>query len=293
MDQDFIRLRDVKSELSSYISDAQNLLKKAPVPDDDSVHDMRVLLKKSRATLKLIESQVESEYKDKDIQSLKEAARLMTSWRDTTVYRKTLKELRKNYPELFERLSENQKLNDILKKPEQLGAPTAEMQQGIEQIGELLKKTAYRIRFQNMQNFDANLLLKELENTYLKVVGKFLECRNNPREAKLHEFRKKAKEFMYQLYFFRPMNNTDIKVLEKKLEGLTRNLGKINDIAQLLKALDYKYQNDLNLPALDELVVRMRERQDEYLMRVWRAASKIFCPGRNLVTLLGYKILVI
>lgn len=293
MDQDFIRLRDVKSELSSYISGAQDLLKKSPVPDDDSVHDMRVLLKKSRATLRLIESQVESEYKQKDIESLKEAARLMTSWRDTTVHRKTLKELKKDYPELFERLRENQKLNDILKKPEHLTVPSPEMQQGIEQIGQLLKKTAYRIRFQNMQSFDPNLLLKELENTYMKVVERFLECRNNPKETKLHEFRKKAKEFMYQLYFFRPMNNTDIKLLEKKLEGITRNLGKINDVAQLLKTLDYKYPNDLNLPALDELVVRMRERQDKYLLKVWKAASKIFCPGKKLVTLLGYKILVI
>lgn len=293
MDQDYIRLRDIKSELSSYIGDAQALLKKAPVPGDDSVHDMRVLLKKSRATLKLIESQVESEYKEKDIQSLKEAARLMASWRDTTVHRKTLKELRKEYPELFERLKDSQKVNDILKKPEPMAEPTPEMQEGIIQIGELLKKTAYRIRFQNLQNLDANLLLRELETTYQRVVDQFLACRFNPKESRLHDLRKKAKEFMYQLYYFRPMNNSDIRILEKKLEGLTRNLGKINDVAQLRKALDYKYPNELNSPDLDELAIRFRERQDKYLMKVWPVATRIFSPGKKLVNVLGYKILVI
>ncbi|MGE5420614.1 MAG: CHAD domain-containing protein, partial [Chloroflexota bacterium] len=245
------------------------------------------------ATLKLIQAQVESEYKEKDIQSLKEAARLMTSWRDSSVHRKTLKEMKKDYPDLFERLKDNQKLNDLLRKSEPLPEPTQEMQQGIAQISELLKKTAYRIRFQNLQNLDANILLKELESTYVRVIEQFLICRNNPKGSKLHEFRKKSKEFLYQLYFFRPLNNSDIKVLEKKLESLTRNLGKINDVTQLLKALGYTFPNDLNSPALDELAVRMRERQDRYLMKVWPVASKIFCPGKKLVNVLGYKILVI
>lgn len=293
MDQDIIRLKDIKNELSAYISDAQLLLKKAPVPDDDSVHDMRVLFKKSRATLKLIEPQVESEYRQKDIQILKEAARLMTEWRDSTVHRKTLKELKKEYPDVFLKLQDNETLNNLIKKPEILPVPTAVMSQNTSQIEQLLKKTSYRIRFQNMQSFDPNVLLKELETTYLRATDRFLICRNDPKEKKLHDFRKKAKEFLYQLYFFRPVNSASVKALEKKLESLTRNLGKINDIAQLIKAIDYKYPNELNSPALDELVMCMREKQDKHLVKVWSISSKIFCPGRKLVNVLGYKILVI
>lgn len=293
MDQDVIRLRDIKTELSGYIVEAMQLLEKLPVPDDDSVHDMRVLLKKSRAVLKLIEPQVESEFKQKDIQSLKEAARLTTSWRDSTVHRKTLREFKKDYPDLFDRLAENEKINNLIRKVEQPAEPSPEMKDGIDKIGELLKKTAYRIRFQNMQNFDANVLLKELESTYLTSVDHFLICRNNPKEAKLHEMRKRIKDFLYQLHFFRPINSPVIKTLEKKLDALTRNLGKTNDIAQLIKALDYRYPDENNSPELNELIVRMRERQDEYLRKVWSSASKIFSPGRKLVNLLGYKILVI
>lgn len=293
MDQDHIKLKDIKPVLADYLSEALGHLKRSPVPDDDAVHDMRVLLKKSRAVLKLIEPQTELEFKQKDIQSLKEAARLMSVWRDSTVHRKTLKELKKDYPELFIRLQENEKLNSLLAKQEPLTEPTPEMQETIAKIEEQLKKTIYRVRFRNLQELDAQLLLKELENTYIRVVDQFLVCRNNPKEAKLHDLRKKSKELLYQLYFFRPLNNQSIKTLEKKLESFTRNLGKINDHAQLVKALGYTYPNEFNNPPMDELVMRIRGKQDRYLKKVWSFATGTFSPGKKLVNILGYKILVI
>lgn len=293
MEQDYVRLKDLKPVLSGYLGEALEHLKRSPVPDDDAVHDMRVLLKKSRAVLKLVEPQVESEFKQKDIQILKEAAKFMSVWRDSTVHRKTLKDLKKEYPGLLVQLQDNERLNSILLKQEPLTEPTPGMQETIGKIEEHLKKTIYRVRFRNLQDLDAQLLLKELENTYLGVVDQFLVCRNNPKESKLHELRKKSKEFLYQLYFFRPLNPQTVKALEKKLEIFTRNLGKINDLAQLVKALEYKYPNELNSPPMDELVVRIREKQDKYLKKIWPFASKTFAPGRKLVSVLGYKILVI
>lgn len=293
MEPDYIRLRDVKPVLSEYLNDALVLLKKAPVPDDDSVHDMRVLLKKSRAVLKLIGPQTDQEYNLKDINSLKDAARLMSGWRDSTVLRKTLRELKKENPRLFTELTGNQKIDELLKKQDAATVPTPEMTHGIEEIEKLLKKTAYRIRFQSVQNPDPQLLLKELQQTFMRVVDHFVIARNNPKGKKLHDLRKKSKDFLYQLYFFRPLNNQAIKALEKKLEGITRNLGKINDLAQLIDALGYNYTDQSNTPALNELIIKLREKQDRYLGKVWPPASKIFCPGRKLVNVLGYKILVI
>src|SRR5512133_2480099 len=110
MDQDYVRLKDLKPVLAGYLGDSLEHLKRAPVPDDDSVHDMRVLLKKSRAVLKLIGPQADKEYNQKDITSLKDAARFMAGWRDSSVVRKTLRELKKENPVLFEELAENTKI---------------------------------------------------------------------------------------------------------------------------------------------------------------------------------------
>lgn len=293
MGPDYIRLKEIKPELAGYVREAQVLLKKSPVPDEEMVHDIRVLLKKARAVLKLIDPQINTEYADKDISSLKEAAGIMSSWRDTSVQRKILKELRKEYPYIFDQLQENEKINSLMKKPDADIEPSKHISSEIEQIDSLLKKTGYRIRFHSMDNIDPQLLLKSLEQTFTKVIGVFLKCRNDPAKSKLHEFRKKSKDFLYQLYFFRPLNSSVIKTLEKRLDAMTRNLGKINDLSQLIKAIDYKYSANSESPALDELVVRIREKQDKYLERIWPMASRIFLPGKKLVNVLGYKLLVI
>jgi CHAD domain-containing protein len=293
MENDYIRLKEIKPALVRYISDAQELLVRTPMPDDEAIHDIRVLLKKARASLKLIRNQLELEYAEKDIVSLREAARVMAQWRDNSVQRKTLKELKKENPVVFAQLEGNEEIETILKKREASGEPAPEAAAGIEQISDLFKKTAYRVRFHSLDNLDPMVLLRELDKTYLRATDAFLTCRNNPKETKLHEFRKKSKDFMYQLYFFRPLNSDTVKSLENKLAELTGNLGKVNDLAQLVKALDYSYPNEDNSTAMNELVVHIREKQDEYLHKVWPAASKIFNPGRKLVNVLGYKILVI
>ena len=293
MELDYGRLKEIKPALSGYIRESQALLKRSPVPDEDTIHDIRVLMKKSRAVLKLAAPQLEKESCTKDIVALREVGRKMCSWRESSVHRKTLKELKKEFPGIFSKLSDIVKINNILKKPDSLDGPPEIMKAGLEEISELLNKAGYRIRFQSMNKIDHRLLIKELEVTYTLVVYLYLTCRNNPKPDSIHELRKKSKDFLYQLFFFRPLNPSVVKALEKKLESITQNLGKFNDLTQLVKALDYKYPVNIYQPAIDELVIKIREKQDRYLAKVWPAAYKIFCPGQKLVNVLGFKLLII
>jgi CHAD domain-containing protein len=144
-----------------------------------------------------------------------------------------------------------------------------------------------------MNRLDPQLLVKQLELTYTRVSDVYLACRNNPKPESLHQFRKMAKDFLYQLYIFRSLNPSVVKSLEKSLESLTQNLGKFNDLYQIIKALGYKYKEGANLPALDELIIKLHDAQDHYLAKVWPIAYQIFCPGRKLVNVLGFKLLVI
>jgi len=293
MEPDYVKLRDIKPALSGYIRDALILLKKDPVPEEDAVHDMRVLMKKSRAVLKLISTQIESESFKRDYESLREVGRIMSLWRETSVHRKILKDLRRKNQELFSILQDNEKLGILMSKPEVPAEPSESMKNDLENIGEHLDKTGYRIRFQSFENLDPALLLISLENTYNIVVDRFITCRNNLKPVCLHEFRKKAKDLLYQLWFFRPLNPGSVKALEKKLDALTQNLGRFNDLNQLISAIDYKYQTTSANPALDELVIHIRSEQDRYLAEVWPQAIKIFRPGQKLINYLGFKILMV
>lgn len=293
MEPVYIKLKEIKPVLSDYIKESQIILKQDIVPCERVIHDIRVYMKKSRAVLKLIAPQLDKEYVTTDIVSLREIGRKMCSWRETSVLRKNLRELKKEFPDLFSQLADDDKINAILKKTESVVEPAESVKNELDQINSLLRKTGYRIRFQSMNKLDPKLLLSELELTYEKAARIYLACRNNPKPEKIHELRKCAKDFLYQLYFFRPLNPSAVKSLTKKLENMIQNLGRFNDHTQLMKALDFDYSGKNRLPARVELVIRIHEKQDRYLAKIWPVAFKIFCPGQKLITLMGFKMILI
>jgi CHAD domain-containing protein len=250
-------------------------------------------MKRSRAVIRLLANHLDEESCQREYDAYKEAGRILGTWRDHSVHRKTLKSFRKDNPWLFSVLEENEKIKSLLAKYEPPAEVPPEVKADIEKINDLLSKSAFRMRFYTLDKLDPHVLLKELEKSYKMASDTYLRCRNNPKPALVHDLRKKAKDFLYQLYFFRPLNPDTIKSLEKKLDALTQNLGKYNDLSQVLIAIDYKSDDPSNSVELNELSVMIRNMQDEYLMKVWPSAYRIFAPGKKLVPLLGFKLLVI
>jgi CHAD domain-containing protein len=248
-------------------------------------------MKKARATVRLLESQIEDELFAKENASYREIGRLMTISRETAVQRKTLKLLKKENKDLFFRLQENHTVMSLLEKPELQGTES-EIQKA-EMVNELLGKAASRLRFYNLDNLHPETLLRQLEKTYIVSSELYLKCRIYQKPETLHELRKRSKDFLYQLYFFRPLNPSLVKELEKRLDSLAQNLGKYNDLTQIMKLVGYKYGSPDNSDGLNELAAVIRNKQDEYLFKVWPQTYKIFCPGQKLVNLLGFKVLLI
>jgi len=293
MEPDYVKLKEIKPVLAGYIREAQVLLAKAPVPDDVAVHDIRVLMKKARAVMKLIAGQTGMDSYERNYGAYREVGRILSSWRETSVYRKILKDLRKKKPGVFEALGNNRELELLLQKAETPSSPAPETRKDINNVNSILNKAGFRIRFQSFDNLDARQLLNELDNTYKLVTDKYLTARNNMKPENIHEFRKKAKDFLYQLYFFRPLNPQTVKSVEKRIDAIAQGLGKYNDLAQMIKTLGYKYTGQGTSPALDDLIVIIRQEQDGYLSKVWPLAYKVFRPGQKLVSLIGFRILII
>ncbi|HAM11234.1 MAG TPA: hypothetical protein DCP74_13400 [Bacteroidales bacterium] len=293
MEADKVKLKEIKPVLTGYISKSQVLLRRDAVPDEDAVHDIRVLMKKSRAVLKLTCPLTDTELQNKDIHDLKRVGQLMSILRDTSVHRKTLRDLRKEFPGIFKSLAGNEKIGKLMQKPEDISEPDLTMNSEIDEINELINKSGYRIRFYQIQNIDPVKLMHQLELSFYVVQNIYLECRNKPIPEKIHQFRKRSKDFLYQLYFFRPLNPAAVKALEKRLERMTMYLGAYNDLYQLIKSIGYTWSGESADPAMDELILKIRDKQDESLARVWPVAYKCFCPGKQIVNLLGFKLLVL
>ncbi len=276
-------LTDIKPVLCGYLAEAQAMLNPAAVPNEKVVHDVRVLMKKSRASLKLLKPLMDEPSFTREYLTFREIGRLMRTWRETSVHRKLLKDLRKRFPELFAHLKDNEIINRLLEKPGVINEPSGEMREALARIIDLLRRSGFRIRFQTMEIHDHNLILTELEKTFDRVSECFLKARNYPKNKNIHEFRKKTKDFLYQLFFFRPLDPRAIRNLEKRLESLGQNLGKYNDYAVLIVTLGYKYPSGENSSAIDNLALLVRQEQDKSLMKIWPAAYRIFRPGKKLV----------
>ncbi|MCU0407570.1 MAG: CHAD domain-containing protein [Bacteroidales bacterium] len=282
-----LQLRNIKSLLSRYLSDAVLLMSSGNAPGERSVHDFRVLMKKSKAVLKLVSGQVSGVCYSRNIEAIEEAGRLLSGIRDNSVLRKTLRELRKENKEIFRELEGNSKIGTILKKRgADVGNP-AEMHETIERIVELLRKSAYRLRFEPMSELNTDMIVAEMKKTYSDVAGLYLKSRNVPKASNIHRFRKRAKDLLYQLYVFRSPQQPRVKGLEKTLDTLTQNLGKYRDLNQIIKVLDYKYSPGASEQGLDDLVLLIRNREDIFLSKAWSSAYKVFRPGQSLSGLLG------
>jgi CHAD domain-containing protein len=274
------QLREIKPALTGYIRDSLVLLSQLPVPDDAAIHDIRVMMKRQRATIKLLKPLLEEEAYRREYLAGREVGRILSSWREMSVLYKTAKALKKENPKLFLKLWDNEKIQSLLRKPYSTWTNAGEQSKLVKEIMARLNKAQYRVRFLNLKEPDLSLLLEELGRNYLIAAKAYLDCRNDPRQRLLHEFRKKSKTLMYQLCYFRPLNQPAIKSLEKKLDYLTQNLGKYNDLAQITDMIGYKYGQPGNSPVMDELAVVIRDKQDKYLSKVWPSAYRIFAPGK-------------
>jgi hypothetical protein len=162
-----------------------------------------------------------------------------------------------------------------LKKNEDITEPetTAEI---CRNLIKSLDDTSVTLKVQMTDGISGKMLMKELEKSFHSVMVHYLVSRNRPRTRTLHEYRKKGKDLLYQLAFFRNSGIRGIKHLEKELDFITKELGRYHDYAELIKKLTYKYPDPDNVSAMDELAAIIRSEQDKCLSGILPASYKIF-----------------
>jgi len=279
--------RDIKTSMAGWFSGSLELLAAQPVPGDEAIHDVRVLMKKHRAALKLVQHLLDDDVYRREYGAARETGRLLASWRESAVLRKTVRGLKKDNPELFVRLHGNERIQSLLRKPYSTWDEAGVQAKTAGEVSDRLRKAQYRLRFLSLKEPDMRQLLTGFEESYAAAATAYLACRNRPVPKLLHEFRKKSKTFMYQLIFFRHLDQPAVKQIEKKLNTMTQNLGRYNDLAQVMMLTEYRFGAAGNSDSDDGLAVVIKDRQDKYLQKVWPVAYRIFAPGRKLQDLLG------
>ncbi|HBC77633.1 MAG TPA: hypothetical protein DCZ51_03330, partial [Bacteroidales bacterium] len=180
MTESHFNLINIKPVLCGYIEEAQQILIPG-VPDEKVIHDVRVLMKKSRASVKLLKTQTDEAIFIREYSAFREVGRIMSGWRENSVHWKLLKDLKRRFPELFSRLKDNENINLLISIKQLRNEPSPEMKNDFEKVIGILHKAAFRIRFRAMNNPDQKLIREEIEKTFENVSACFLKARNYTR----------------------------------------------------------------------------------------------------------------
>lgn len=279
-------LRGVRRILGEWISDAAASLSKKRVTDVD-IHDARKNLKKSRAALRLLRGALAETTFERDNAALRDAARPLSSARDSKVLSSALDDLVDQYgfADPKQRL---EKFQRVLRKEQRharqalTAAQLAKQRKALHEIGQ--RSNRWR-----MQGEDWQMLGGGLERIYRNGRKKLKAAAASRDSEHLHDWRKQVKYLWHELQILQPLWPGVIGELADQTHKLSDYLGDDHDLAVLREKIisnaDAFDGNDCGalLALLDR---RRRQLQDKALV----LGERIFAakPGQFIQPFAGY-----
>jgi CHAD domain-containing protein len=193
------------------------------------VHQTRKHLKKTRAGLRLVRKEIgRSLFRQQD-HWLRDAGRLVSEVRDAEVRLETVRQLQSVQPRRG-RIPYRAVEHMLALELENFVAGFAEWQR---QAIPILEHARAGIDGWALHHFDARQLRRALQGSYKQARLCLAEARKTPSPDTFHEFRTQAKVLVYQLRILRPINPVVIENLTKKLDCISKLLGRAHDLSFL------------------------------------------------------------
>jgi CHAD domain-containing protein len=190
---------------------------------------MRKHLKKARAALQLVRTEIGRGLFREQNRCLRGVGRLTSDIRDAEVRLQTVKQLQ----EVTQRdgRSAYEKLEGMLTlELENFMAAFAEWQT---QAIPMLERALLAVDRWTLDQFNCKQLSSAVQRSYKQARKALAEATANPSAENFHAFRTKAKTLWYQLRVLRPVNPVVLKSLSDDLRALTDLLGRAHDLSFL------------------------------------------------------------
>lgn len=239
--------------------------------ESSPVHRTRKHLKKARAALRLLRGVVGRKEYERAHGRLRSVAHLLSDIRDAEVRFKTVRQL----GHLLQIEDDN-----ILHDAEaflglELDSFLAAFSDWKEEAEGGLTKVRQQMNAWRVDSLDCKQVRRTVEKAYRRGRKALRAANAEPNAESFHEFRKRAKELMYQLRILAPLHPLLLQQQVSYLEVLTELLGNAHDLGFLEQRLikhSKKGEDDRAAEALSELI-GLREKE---LQRTAAALGKRF-----------------
>jgi CHAD domain-containing protein len=243
---------------------------------DQSVHEVRLELKRARATLRLLRKCIGVDAYRRENASMRDAARPLTTVRDANVLLTTLRRL-----DPAEQAKQKQdfvrQLSSVLRR-ERRTVRQRLLHKDVTAAAASLVAVKRRLQGVSESRLDQPALGAGVERAYKSGRKAFAQVRQRPTDESLHEWRKQTKYLGNQLEIVLPLSPKRLATSCKKSNRLAERLGEDHDLALLSNNI-LRYATGPNAASQNDAVAKLISR----LVHQRKALqSKAYRLGRRL-----------
>jgi len=245
---------------------------------DQTVHEVRLELKRARATLRLLRKCIGVDAYRRENASMRDAARPLTTVRDANVLLETLRRLahaaQANQKEPFVR-----HLYRVLRR-ERRDVRQRLRQKDVAAAAAALGAVKRRLQGVSETRLNQAALGAGVKRAFKSGRKAFARVRQRPTDESLHEWRKQTKYLANQLEIVLPLSPKRLVKSCKRSSRLAKRLGEDHDLALLSDKIHHyatgpnaASQND----AVAELISRLARQRKALQRKAYQLGRRLYC----------------
>ncbi|HTU13631.1 MAG TPA: CHAD domain-containing protein [Solirubrobacterales bacterium] len=239
-----------------------------------AIHDARKDIKKMRAVLRLVRSDLGKKTFRGENHRYRDAARLLSGSRDADVLIETVESLSGEYPPDAPPLEGL--LRDLRTRRDEEAERDIESTGRLAQAAEAIEEGGGLIDGWTLESSDWALFERGLRRTYRDGRRAMSNLGPDPSTEAIHEWRKRVKDLWYQLRLLRRAWPPPLKAQAAETGRLAELLGDRNDLSVLLAELQRREDDDQDFTVLAGMA---KERQLELLDRAIPLGHRIYAES--------------
>ena len=237
---------------------------------DESIHEIRKHLKRTRGVLRLVEGELGKEY-DVEAGVLREIGQTLSSVRDASAIIETFDELADKYSESPEAQHFATIRRGLMKRKLAI-----EKHEGVEAVLTKIRADLWaareRVTAWPLEKDGFPALRTALKKTLRRGKERFAHAKKHPESENFHAWRKSVKEHWYQIQLLEGLWDDGMPKYEKRLKKLGNALGTDHN----LQVLREQITNEAVLKLIDKYQNRLRERCLVAGERIYRCGATKF-----------------
>lgn len=240
-----------------------------------AVHGVRKRIKRVRAVLRLVRSDLGDRAYHQENTALRDAAHLLNDVRNATVLVDALDKLQKSSGDQLRPDAVDGLHRLLTARRQEIHEQFVRQTKGVDELNQALRKCRDRVDDWKVHKIGSSTVRRGLKRIFQSGCDAFHAAEEQATIENLHECRKQAKYFDHQLQILKQVASGPINELRDRVDELTQLLGDDHDLAMLRREAAACKEADV-ADANGQLLKHIDEQRSELQRDFFRKARPIY-----------------